>query len=305
MNTDVHIHQIVWNDAQRATLEPGYRVLDNTANPRPDWFEYWPIRQFWLSPQSEWSQPLAKGELDQAYFGFFSPKFAAKTLLTHADVMRHMDAAMAQQAEVVAFSPQPDMAAAFLNVFEQQEVFDPGFMALSQAFFSELGEVHPLGALVMDSQTTVFSNYFVARGSFWRRWLAVNERLFAMAEDVSHPLHARLTKSTTYVGAAQSKVFLMERVASWLLSTLDPEPVVHAANPWGMAWSASRLRELHLEMVMLDAVKQAMRRHGWPQYTSAFAKLRQMLHEHLNQTAPVSEVSGFLCEEAGNLHALS
>jgi hypothetical protein len=27
-------------------MEPGYRMLDNLANERPDWYEYWPIRRF-------------------------------------------------------------------------------------------------------------------------------------------------------------------------------------------------------------------------------------------------------------------
>ena len=68
----IHLHQIAYSIATLAAVEPGYRVLDNLANPRPDWYEFWPIRQFLLN------EPLD----DAAWYGFFSPKFGAKTGLT-------------------------------------------------------------------------------------------------------------------------------------------------------------------------------------------------------------------------------
>ena len=42
----VHIHQIHYSPQQQ--LDPGFTALDNTANQRPDWFEYWPMRNFLL-----------------------------------------------------------------------------------------------------------------------------------------------------------------------------------------------------------------------------------------------------------------
>ena len=104
----VHLYQIPYSAPTLAQVEPGYRVLDNLANERPDWFEYWPIRRFLLAHALD----------DDAFYGFFSPKFGRKTLLSHDDVSRFVRASAAQ-ADVVLFSPQPDMGAFFLNVFEQ------------------------------------------------------------------------------------------------------------------------------------------------------------------------------------------
>ena len=267
----VHLHLIAYSEATRAALEPGYAMLDNLANPRPDWYEYWPMRQF-----------LARQALDEAaFYGFFSPKFASKTGLTHAQTVATVQAAAANaKADVVLFSPQPDMAAFFLNVFEQNELFDPGFLAASEAFFKHIGQPCQLGALVMDMRQTVFSNYFVARPAFWREWLALGERLFAICEGTdalaTPALRQQLTHSTSYPGAVQRKVFLVERLAPWLL-TQQPKWRTHAANPFNMAWSASRLRERPMDAVISDALKMAYRENGFPQYLTAFAQMRQSL----------------------------
>ena len=48
----VHIHQILTPFISRQELDPGFEVLDNLANERPDWYEYWPMRRFLLNEQS-------------------------------------------------------------------------------------------------------------------------------------------------------------------------------------------------------------------------------------------------------------
>ena len=261
------LYQIAYSAATRSAVEPAYGVLDNLANPRPDWYEYWPIRRFLLTEALD----------DQAFYGFFSPKFGSKTGLSHADV-----AAFAQQhaaeAEVLLFSPQPDMGAFFLNVFEQGETFDPGLIDAYEAFLAHIGRPVPLRALVMDSRQTVFSNYFVARPAFWREWLALNEALFAVCESPGdHPLKAALTAATSYPGpggaGAQRKVFLMERAASLLLATQPWRSVAH--NPFGMGWSTSRFRDHPTEAYISDALKIAWRDQRYPQYLEAFATVRE------------------------------
>ena len=44
----MHIYQILSYYTSRQELDPDFGVLDNSANERPDWFEYWPIRRFLL-----------------------------------------------------------------------------------------------------------------------------------------------------------------------------------------------------------------------------------------------------------------
>jgi hypothetical protein len=262
----ISLHQIAYSSATKAAVEPGYCVLDNLANERPDWYEYWPIRRFLLAESLD----------DSAMYGFFSPKFGSKTGLSHGDVatfvQRH-----AAEADVVLFSPQPDMGAFFLNVFEQGETFDPGLIDAYEAFLAHIGRPVPLRALVMDSRQTVFSNYFVARPAFWREWLALNEALFAVCESPDDsPLKSALTAPTTYPGpggAAQRKVFLMERAASLLLATQAWRSVAH--NPFGMGWSTSRFREHPTEAYISDALKIAWRDQRYPQYLQAFATIRE------------------------------
>jgi len=258
---DVHLFQIAYNEATLAQIEPGYALLDNLANPRPDWFEYAPIRRYLLS------QPLD----DDAFYGFFSPKFGAKTRLSHADVVDFVEQA-APRADVVLFSPQPDMGAFFLNVFEQGETFDAGLIAAYSALLDSIGRPAPLQQLVMDSRQIVFSNYFVARPAFWREWLQLNEALWRVCEGPSCELRDALCARTSYQGA-QRKVFLMERAASLLL-TVQPQWRSVAHNPYGFGWSMSRFREHPTEAFISDALKVAYREQAYPQYLHAFAQVR-------------------------------
>lgn len=264
-----HLFQIAYSPESLAHVEPGYQVLDNLANPRPDWYELAPIRRFLheLNPLDA---------LDpQAFYGFFSPKFGSKTGLSRAQAQEEIDAGAAAGADVILFSPQPDMGAFFLNVFEQAEAFDAGFIAATQAWLAQAGfAAPPLGQLVMDTRVTVFSNYFAARPAFWREWLRWVDTLFDACERGPESVRGALVQPTTYPGSAQRKVFIQERIASLIL-TLQPQWRTHAANPFRMAWSATRFRD-HPELaVMSDALKRAHRDLGFPCYLKAFGMLRQ------------------------------
>ncbi len=269
MPAAVHLHQIAYNAATLAALEAGYAVLDNLGNERADWYEYHPIRRY-----------LQSHVLDEsAFYGFFSPKFGMKTGLDHGAVVAAVqEADQREGADVVLFSPQPDMGAFFLNVFEQGETFDPGFIAACEGWLIHAGLMdprqQPLSALVMDTRQIVFSNYFAARPGFWREWLRWNETLFALCETGPDAVRGPLLVPTSYPGSAQRKVFVQERTASLLLA-LQPRWKSHPVNPFRTAWSASRMRE-HPELaIMSDALKRASRDFGWPCYLQAYAELRQ------------------------------
>ena len=270
MPSPVHLHLIVYSDATQALVGPGWQVLDNRANPRPDWYELDPIRRH-----------LQAAALDeQAFYGFFSPKFSAKTGLSHDEVVRFVHTHEAT-ADVMLFSPQPDMGAFFLNVFEQGEAFDTGLIAATEALLAHAGRPVPLRALVMDARQIVFSNYFVARPAFWREWLALVEPLWAVCEglDTTAPpaLREALTAPTSYrTGevAAQRKVFVMERMASLLLATQARWRSV-AHNPFGFGWSMARFRQHPTEAYISDALKRAWREQPWPQYLQAYVTVRE------------------------------
>ena len=260
----VHLHQIAYSPETLAAVEPGYAVLDNLVNPRPDWFEYWPVRRYFLQHALD----------DNAFYGFFSTKFGAKTNLRHADVVRTVQT-HAPQADVVLFCPQPDMGAFFLNVFEQGELFDAGLIDGFETFLRHVGQPVALRTLVMDSRQVVFSNYFVARPVFWRAWLARCEQFFAVCEGPPGAMRDALICPTTYPGGVQRKVFLLERMASLMLA-LEPQWRVHATNPFRCAWSMTRFRQQPTEAVISDALKVAYREQPFPEYLAAFAHIRQM-----------------------------
>ncbi|CCG09771.1 FkbM family methyltransferase [Pararhodospirillum photometricum] len=261
----VALYQIAY--AKETVIEPGYARLDNTDNPRPDWREYWPIRRFLLEETLD----------EMTFYGFFSPKFGTKTLLSHDQVVAFIDA-QAAQADVILFSPQPDMGAMFLNVFEQAEVFDPGLMEAYQSFLNQRGVDVPLSSLVMDARHVVFSNFFVARPAFWREWLAFNEALFAVCEGPETPLRTALCQPTTYPGEVERKVFLQERTASLLL-TMDPSWRVAVHDPFGKAWSMSRFREHPMDAAISDSLKRAYRDTAFPQYLEAFSTVRERFRQ--------------------------
>lgn len=261
----VALYQIAWSDEVMRQVEPGYGILDNRHDDRHDWREYWPIRKFLLE------QPLD----ESTYYGFFSPKFLSKVGLPHAAVVDFVASAPAD-TDVFTFSPQADMGCFFLNVFEQNELFDPGFIAASEAFLAATGSPLQVGGLVMDSRQIVFSNFIVARPAFWRSWLDLNEKLFAICEGPDTPLRAMLTHPTTYPDAVERKVFLMERIASLLL-TIGAGWKVRAYDTFRCAWSATKLGDQQLEAIISDALKIAMREQGHAEYMSAFGTIRNRL----------------------------
>src|SRR5277367_246524 len=104
------IYQILNHYTPRSALDPGFLVLDNSANERPDWFEYWPMRKFLLSEALD----------EQTLYGFVSPKFGFKTNLAASRVASFIDVAHAA-TDVVLFSPGIHNNAHYLNVFQHGE----------------------------------------------------------------------------------------------------------------------------------------------------------------------------------------
>ncbi len=252
----VHIYQILNHYTPREDLDPGFGVLDNSANERPDWFEYWPMRNFLMGEALN----------ENAYYGFLSPKFLHKTNLTAAAVAGIMDRAGCAP-DVFLFSPSIHNSAYFMNVFEHGESEHPGLAAVASRFLARLDPPASLDGLVSDSRNTVHSNYFVARPRFWRAWLAVNERLFEIAESPDDALGTELRAPTSYRGQGnvQMKIFVMERMATWIL-TRDATFTAHARDPFA---ARSRIYKLPLAVVC-DALKIAYATQGRGQYRDVF-----------------------------------
>ncbi len=127
-------------------------------------------------------------------------------------------------------------------------------------------------SLISDSRNTVHSNYFIAKPRFWRAWLKITEQLFAIAETAQDPLGIQLRTATQYRGRrdVQMKIFLMERVATWILIT-DGSFVARARDPFV---SRSRIYKLPVAIIC-DALKIAYSTQGRRQYLDVFLLLRR------------------------------
>jgi hypothetical protein len=256
----MHTYQILNHYTSPQELDPGFDVLDNAANERPDWYEYWPIRKFLLNQTLQ----------ENAFYGFLSPKFKLKTNLGAAEVRAFIEAS-SPDTDVVLFSPSIHNSAFFLNVFEHGNSEHPGLLQVARSFFARIGYTQPLEDLVSDSRNTVHSNYFIAKPRFWRAWLKITEQLFAIAEMPDDSLGVQLRAPTEYRGRreVQMKIFLMERLATWILTT-DRSFLARARDPFA---ARSRIYKLPLA-IACDALKIAYSTQGRKQYKDVFLMLR-------------------------------
>jgi hypothetical protein len=251
------IYQILNHYTARESLDPGFLVLDNSSNERPDWFEYWPIRKFLLS------EPLD----EDSFYGFLSPKFKLKTNLSGAAAHQFIDLET-KTTDVVLLSQSIHQATYYLNTFKYGDSLHPGLVDVATRFFERIGSPTDLDDLITSSRNEVYSNYFIAKPRFWRAWLEATEQLFAIAESPSDPLGAELRHATFYRRRREvpMKIFIMERIATWILAR-DPRFVARVRDPF-----AARARIYKLPMaIMCDTLKIAYLTNGRQQeYRDSF-----------------------------------
>ncbi|MEA3106297.1 MAG: hypothetical protein QOI88_902 [Gammaproteobacteria bacterium] len=256
--SEILIYQIHYTIHE--SLDPGFRVLDNLSNERSDWFEYWPIRKFLLN------EPMD----ENSFYGFLSAKFKLKTNLSAAAVHEFVNLG-ADKTDVVLMSQSIHQAAYYLNTFKYGDSLHPGLLNIATQFFGRIGKPTNLEQLVTDSRNEVYSNFIIAKPRFWRAWLDINEQLFAIAESPTDPLGAELRKATIYKGRhdVQMKIFIMERIATWILSR-DSEFQARVRDPFA---ARSRLYKVPLA-IACDALKIAYVTSGYKQeYKDSFDKI--------------------------------
>jgi hypothetical protein len=210
MSQAAFVYQIYYDEASRRRIEPEFIPLDNTESERPDWLEFWPILKFLQS------NTLQEG----AWYGFLSPRFAEKTGINGQQVIEMLNL-VGDAEDVMLFSPFWDHCAYFLNAFEQGEATAKGLVDASQRFVDSIQFDIDLKTRVVRASNTVYSNYFVAKPVFWRKWLALAQQLWACCEHPSDQLAVDLNAATTYPARAGRpvalKIFLQERLVCLLL----------------------------------------------------------------------------------------
>ncbi|SDH72198.1 hypothetical protein SAMN04487926_107159 [Paraburkholderia steynii] len=258
-----HIYQIYYSEQTRSNLDKGFIPLDNVGQ-RPDWSEYWPIRNFLLNNDLD----------DDALYGFLSPKFALKTNLEASDVHAFI-ASVPESTDVVSFSPFFDASALFLNVFQHGALEHPNAWPTFVEVAALLTPSVDLNTLVMDSSNTVFCNYFAAKPRFWRHWLRHAEIVFNVAEANRTPLAHALNSGTRHnLRESPVKVFVTERLVSLLLAT-DRSWRTMSYNPIVLPLLYQKALKVPQELVMLDALKQSAIATGRAEYLTVYQQLRE------------------------------
>jgi hypothetical protein len=269
----VELRQICYSPQTLASVPDGMLALDYQVNSRPDWREYWPIRQFLLN------NVLAEDTL----YGFFSPKFGYKTGLDSTKVHAFINQDHAHH-DAYFFSPFWDLSSFFVNIFEQGDFFHPGLKHTSDTFLRSLGQTHDFKFPVNHSQNTVFCNYIVANKAFWLKWLSLGERLIFAAEhpEADQTLQSLLNANARYSDHNVSmKVFVMERMASLLLlrnSTLRAK----AYDSFQLPPSDTPLNQFFNEAVQCNALKVAYDLSASPFNLHAFMDIRDQVFQRMH-----------------------
>jgi hypothetical protein len=262
-----HIFQIYYDDQSRRALDPGFIPLDNTANLRPDWFEFWVIRNFLKSNRLE----------EDGWYGFLSPKFADRTGASARQVHAAIDY-YGPDSDILLYSAGWDQIAYFLNPFEQGEFWHPGLRALSQSFFDRVGLEIDLETMVSHSANAAFSNYVVARPAYWRKWLALADPFFDIVEAEAEG--TGLAGQTSYGkpdALCPMKTFIQERFPAVILSDgalrgVCPDQLQHQFIYDRLFGVSLRVRRM---LQACDVLKAEYCRTGDEDYLRMYRKIRE------------------------------
>lgn len=259
------LHHICYSKETQENIPEQFIALDNLSNARPDWREYWPIRNHLMSHTLE----------DDVFYGFLSPRFTHKTGLDFEKI-REFAHQHGADHDVLIFSPFWDLNSFFLNSFAQGDFFHPGLLPCAQAFSDAAGLDLQLAELVMHSDNTVFCNYFIAKKKFWLRWLELGEKLFHAAEKDGDSLSDSLNRHTIYSHEnLPQKIFIQERLVNMVLAENNFKS--KAYDMFGMPGSITPLNQFMPQAVSANALKLTHAQLGESVYRDAYLRLREQV----------------------------
>ncbi len=268
---NVHIFQVFYNEETKNSLDPGFIPLDNRNNIRPDWREYYPIRNYLKN------NTLNEDDL----YGFFSPKFRLKTGLSASDCFSFINN-HTNDVDIIAFSPLFDLGACFLNTFLQCIAQHPNSRFSIENSLKLINSSLDINELVMHSNNIIFCNYFVAKPKFWKTWLETCELIWSECE-LNVSLLAKELNSIAEIhdNNAPIKVFVIERIASLLLATSN-DWQVKVYDPFKLPFSDAKVSREKSGLIQMDALKIAFANHKRPEYLNLFISIRNLLEKKLS-----------------------
>ncbi len=198
------LFKIFYNEETRSQIEPDFLPLDNCDGPR-DWFELWPILHYLEQNHLE----------DDTWYGFFSPKFPSKANVTLDEVKAVVFAN--PQADVALFSFNWRSIVSFRNAWIQGETFHPGLIDCFKQFLASRGESFDAQQIIGDFETTVYSNYVIAKKAYWLAWRDLARAYFnyvsAGGPALADNRPTRHSGQDSYI----LRTFVQERLSCWLL----------------------------------------------------------------------------------------
>jgi hypothetical protein len=243
--------------------------LDNSDNIRPDWFEYWPIRKFLTGVEL----------IEDQYYGFFSPRFQLKTGHDYHSLEKEITAC-SNDLDMLFICPQPEIGYVFKNIFYGFNAFDPGALETYQRVFDKIGENVDLKGLITDSRNTIYSNYIIAKPVFWRKWLAICEKIFNIAE--GHTDDVELKNELNIItnhDSAQRKIFMIEGIATHMVKHYDLKiKSIELDNT--KAW-AGIFYPIKKDAIVCDALKIAYQATNLSVYMDSFHHISQVLIQRI------------------------
>lgn len=207
MKRNLFIYQIYYSKETQTKLDPGFIPLNNVENKNPVWREYWCIKNFFKKNKI----------INKNFYGFFSPKLFEKTGLTSSDIYNFINKNK-NDIDVFLFNPIKKSSFVFFNVIDQAiDKHKSKFYLIFKKIFRKKN--FNFTNLVNHSNNTVYCNYFIARGFFWKEWLEINKFLFSGLERRNQNFRISIPKIVKYkTEKVALKVFVMERVASLILA---------------------------------------------------------------------------------------
>ena len=243
---DIEIFQICYTKELLNNIPESFSALDNSENLRPDWREYWPIRNYLLENELETNK----------LYGFLSPKFKYKTSLSHK-IIDNFIKNNYQGEDLVSFSPFWDLSSFFINSIEQGEFFQPGFYGAFEQFSNHISCNNILLKMPSPMERTVFSNFFLGTKSFWIKWLEIGEKLFDLCENGNSLQNNLLLSKTPYENSnLPMKIFVQERITDLLL-ILDHNIKNLAFDSFLLSSSITAFNEYKNELIICNSLKNS------------------------------------------------
>lgn len=206
------IYQIFYDHASRAQVEPGFIALSNERD-GGNWYEFRAIKDFLEA------RDLQKDIL----YAFLSPKFKEKTGHCFESINLETEADSGA-SDVFLFSHGWDQLCFFKNPWEQAEAWHKGVAVESQRFFNSKGININVGGLVTCRRNSVFSNFILAKSSYWEEWLSLARQFSDYCNGTGSFLEQ---VGTRHRGAlVPLKVMIQERFPTVILSQNEFKTVV-------------------------------------------------------------------------------